>query len=248
VLREFIHTHRRDLIERCSFKVSQRSSPSTSATELQFGVPLILEQLCQALLDEQSSPTSQEGSVFGDAPNTAGWIEAGRTAALHGIELFNLGYSLDQVVHDYGDLCQAVTELASEVAAPITLDEFHTFNRLLDYSIASAVSAFGRLQHSGTAGEGAQALHDRLGTLAEEQRRLLDTALSALDALKVGNIGLMGATGTVLEDTLLKLRNLVDRSLPELRTESGMITVHPDEQSAIPDVSPTAAQHLQVAR
>ena len=49
-------------------------------------------------------------------------------------------------------------------------------------------------------------------------------ALKALDALKVGNIGLMGATGTLLEDTLMKLRALVDKSLPEIRLSSGMTT------------------------
>ena len=61
-----------------------------------------------------------------------------------------------------------------------------------------------------------------MGTLADEQRVLLDTALKALDALKVGNIGLMGATGTLLEDTLLKLRDLIDKSLPEIRLSTGM--------------------------
>ena len=76
-------------------------------------------------------------------------------------------------------------------------------------------------------------MHDRLGSLADEQRMLLDTALKALDALKVGNIGLMGATGTVLEDSLLKLRDLIDRSLPEIRTASGMVT-HPDPVPAPP--------------
>ena len=57
---------------------------------------------------------------------------------------------------------------------------------------------------------------------AEEQRMLLDTALKALDALKVGNIGVMGATGTVLEDSLRKLRDLIDQSLPEIRLSAGM--------------------------
>ena len=84
-----------------------------------------------------------------------------------------------------------------------------------------------RHQNSLDAGSAAPAVvHERLGTLADEQRRLLETALRALDALKVGNIGLMGATGTVLEDSLLKLRDLIDRSLPEIRIESGMVT-HP---------------------
>ena len=224
MLYELLRANRDQLIERCRLKVSQRSSPPATATELQYGVPLIVDQLSEALVREEASPTPQEDSIFGYALHTPGSEEAGRTAVLHGTELFRLGYTVDQVVHDYGDLCQAVTELAKETGAPITVDEFHTFNRLLDGSIASAVLAYVRQQHSSDAGDAAKVLHDRLGTLAEEQRTLLDTALKALDALKVGNIGLMGATGTVLEDSLLKLRGLIDRSLPEIRTASGMVT------------------------
>jgi hypothetical protein len=58
--------------------------------------------------------------------------------------------------------------------------------------------------------------------LAEQQRVLLDTALTALDAIKVGNIGLLGATGTLLEDSLMKLRDRIDKSLPEIRLSTGM--------------------------
>jgi hypothetical protein len=107
---------------------------------------------------------------------------------------------VDQVVHDYGDLCQAITELAKEINAPVAVDEFHTLNRFLDDSIGSAVSAYGR--------------HQQLGTLAVEQRTQLNRALAAFDALQVGSIADLGTTGTVLEDSLLKLRDLVDRSLP----------------------------------
>jgi hypothetical protein len=39
---------------------------------------------------------------------------------------------------------------------------------------------------------------------------------------RVGNIGLMGATGTLLEDSLLRLRDLIDQSLPEIRLSTGM--------------------------
>ena len=38
--------------------------------------------------------------------------------------------------------------------------------------------------------------------------------MKAFDALKVGNIGLRGATGALLEDSLAKLRALIDKSLP----------------------------------
>jgi hypothetical protein len=246
MLHELLRTNRDNLIDRCRLKVFQRSSPPATATELQYGVPLILDQLSEALLHEEATPTLQEDSIFGYSPHTPGSAEARRTAALHGSELFRLGYDVDQVVHDYGDLCQAVTELAKEMDAPITVDEFHTFNRLLDQSIADAVSAYVRHQHSSNVGEGARVMHDRLGSLADEQRMLLDTALKALDALKVGNIGLMGATGTVLEDSLLKLRDLIDRSLPEIRTASGMVShpepeaphrKRPDEQTADGDLT-----------
>lgn len=215
MLHDLLRANREDLIGRCRLKVFQRSSPSATESELQYGVPLILDQLFDALVREEGSATPHEEG-----------------AALHGTELFKLGYSVDQVVHDYGDLCQAVTELAKETGAPITVDEFHTFNRLLDNSIANAVSAFVRLQHWSNVSEGAKVLHDRLGSVAEEQRILLDTALKALDALKVGNIGLMGATGTVLEDSLLKLREIVDRALPEIRVASGMVTHPPSAEPA----------------
>lgn len=141
---------------------------------------------------------------------------------MHGKELLEEGYTVEQVVHDYGDICQAITELAQERNAPVTVVEFHTFNRLLDDAIADAVSSYGHHRDASMRAQGNEDLHERMGTLADEQRELLETALKALDALKVGNIGLMGATGALLEDSLKKLRDLIDRSLPEIRLSTGM--------------------------
>ena len=81
---------------------------------------------------------------------------------------------------------------------------------------------------------GDQDLHERMGTLADRQRALLHTALKALDAVKVGNIGLLGATGTILEDSLQRLLVLVDRSLPEARLATGM-TASPKQNRRIHD-------------
>lgn len=47
--------------------------------------------------------------------------ELGVTATAHGKELLDLGYSLDQFVHDYGDLCQAITGMAFERNEPFTV-------------------------------------------------------------------------------------------------------------------------------
>jgi hypothetical protein len=212
VLHEFLTSNREELIARCRSKVSQRDSPPATASELEHGVPLFLAQLVDALRHEQLNLAPEAGTA----------AESRRTAALHGKDLLNEGYTVDQVVHGYGDICQAVTELAREHHAPITVDEFHTFNRLLDNAIADAVASYGFHQETSLSALDQQDLHQRMGTLAEEQRQLLDTALKALDALKIGNIGLMGATGTLLEDSLHQLRNLIDKSLPEIRLSTGM--------------------------
>ena len=212
MLHEFLTANHQDLIARCRAKVAQRDSPPVTPRELEHGVPLFLGQLVAALRSEELNL----------AQGAATSVESSRTAALHGKQLLDEGYTVDQVVHGYGDICQAVTELARETDAPITVDEFHTFNRLLDNAIADAVASFGRHQDASLHVTDAQDLHHRIGLLADEQRQLLETALKALDALKVGNIGLMGATGTLLEDSLMKLRDLIDKSLPEIRLSTGM--------------------------
>jgi hypothetical protein len=212
VLHEFLASNREELIKRCRLKARCRDSPPATASELEHGVPLFLGQLVDALRDEESNL----------APKAAAAAENSRTAALHGRDLLDEGYTVDQVVHGYGDICQAVTELARETGAPITVGEFHTFNRLLDNAIADAVSSYAHHRNAAATAVGAQDLHERMGTLADEQRVQLQTALKALDALKIGNIGLMGATGTLLEDSLLKLRDLIDQSLPEIRLSTGM--------------------------
>ena len=227
MLHTFITANREELIRRCRVKVAKRSSPPVTEDELKHGVPHFLKQLVGVLRHDEEDKAAKGGSIPGSpATHTYGAKEADETGALHGTELFKRGYTVDQVAHDYGDLCQAITELAKKTKAAITVDEFHTFNRLLDNSIAAAVVAFGRYEkekRSARSDGGAEIMHERLGTLAEEQRVLLDTALKALDALKVGNIGVMGATGTVLEDSLLKMRDLIDKSLPEARLASGMV-------------------------
>ena len=182
MLQEFVTANRDELIRRCRSKMGQRNFPPVSSFELKYGVPLFLEQLVEALRCEQAE------SAAGDALTSAPWrktgvaVESSRTAALHGEELATKGYSVDQVVHGYGDICQSVTELATEMRAPITVEEFHTFNRLLDDAIADAVSSHVRHHDRSADLPWYQDLLQRMDTLADEQRGLLDTALKALEA------------------------------------------------------------------
>jgi hypothetical protein len=224
VLHQFLTANREELIRRCRSKASKRASPPVTSSELEYGVPLFLKQLVEALRGEQANPAAGRAVIYGHWNTTPDAVESSRTAALHGEELLARGYTVDQVVHGYGDVCQAVTELASEKNAPVTVEEFHTFNRLLDNAIAEAVSSYARRREASLGPHGEVDLHERMGILADEQRELLGTALKALQALKVGNIGLKGATGILLEESLVKLRDLIDRSLPEIRLATGMTT------------------------
>jgi hypothetical protein len=229
MLHEFVSSNREELVRRCRSKVSKRDSPPLTPAELEYGVPLFLDQLVEALRREEANSAPGHAVISGPWHKTAAAVESSRTAALHGEELLAKGYTVAQVVHGYGDVCQSITELACETNAPITVGEFHTFNRLLDNAIADAVSSYGRHRDSGSS-RGDRDLHERMGTLADEQRELLETALKALQALKLGTIGLKGATGTLLEDSLSKLRDLVDKSLPEIRLGTGMTTPPAAEQ------------------
>jgi signal transduction histidine kinase len=63
---------------------------------------------------------------------------------------------------------------------------------------------------------------ERLGTLAHELRNLLGSAMLAVAAMKAGEVGLKGATGAVLDRSLIGLRNVIDRSLADVRLSVGM--------------------------
>jgi hypothetical protein len=95
-------------------------------------VPLFLTQLAETLRLERTATPFAADSI-------------GSTAARHGAELLATGFDVTQVVHDYGDICQAITELALERRAPISVEEFHTLNRCLDTAIAEAVTEHTRL-------------------------------------------------------------------------------------------------------
>jgi hypothetical protein len=141
---------------------------------------LFLGQLAQEL-SEGSSQTNE--------------IDKG--AAEHGRSLFLQGFTVSQVVHDYGAVCQAVTDLAVELNAPIATEDFRTLNRCLDDAIASAVTEHAREQATSRDGE------------SDELRNLTEAAITAFEVmLHTGSVGITGSTGGVLYRSLLAIRAL----------------------------------------
>jgi signal transduction histidine kinase len=226
VLHEFLTTNRIDLIERCRLKVAKRVAPKVTDAELTHGIPAFLDQLIKTLRVEQTSEPMRSRKVSGPAGGGPVVSEIGATAALHGRDLSIRGFTVEQVVHDYGDLCQAITDLAFERSAPIEIDEFRTLNRCLDNGIADAVTEYAFQRSALVENRSVKALNERLGFLAHELRNHLHVATLAVVAIKAGNVGLTGATGAVLDRSLIGMRSLIDRSLAEVRVEAGMLAQH----------------------
>lgn len=227
MLHEFLSERRSELIERCRAKVSQRSAPKATVHELEFGIPMFLDQLTKTLRVEQTGEPMRSRKVSGPSGGGGPVLsEIGETAARHGGELLQHGYNVEQVVHDYGDLCQAITDLAFEVGEVIETDEFRTLNRCLDNGIAVAVTEYNYQRDFLVADKQSSAINESLGNFAHELRNLLNTAMLALTAIKAGNVGLGGATGQVLDRSLVGLRNLIDRSLADVRATEGQRSQH----------------------
>lgn len=129
----------------------------------------------------------------------------------------DLGLTVDQVVHDYGDLCQAVTDLAVERDAPFEVDEFRTLNRCLDNAISEAVTESSFQKDLLAFEANALASNERMGFFAHELRNLLGPASLAYSAAKTGNLNLNGATGTILGRSLTSLEKLISSSLDEVK-------------------------------
>jgi signal transduction histidine kinase len=214
---EFLINNRTDLAARCREKVALRPGRIASEAQLQNGVPMFLDQLIRTLAIERTSTPMESRSISGPAGGGLALSEMGSSAAQHGRELLALGFSVDQVVHDYGDLCQAITDLAIERDAPFQVDEFRTLNRCLDNAIADAVTEFSYQRDSVAAAKLAKDNNERLGYFVHELRNLLGTTALAFTAAKVGNLNLSGATGTILEKSIFNLSKLIDSSLDDIK-------------------------------
>jgi len=211
MLHDFLTARRDELIERCRVKVSKRSAPKAIGPELKHGIPRFIDQLIETL---QAGPErSKQISGATDSGVKSALSEMGISATLHGRALSREGFTVEQLIRDYGDLCQAITDAAFEYSEPIEVNEFRTLNRCLDNAIADSVTEWA--YQSNTADE--EKIAGRVDFFIYELRKLTHTATLAVIAIKAGNVGIAGATGAVLDRSLIELRNLLDRSLADLR-------------------------------
>ena len=199
MLSEFLVVHRQTIIANSQVKATSRTAPPATSVEMETGVSLFLDQLVATLTAEFAS-----GEDSSDA-------QIGLSAGMHGKALHEIGFTARQVIHYYGDICQAITALAVESKMPIAAHEFRVLNRCLDEAMAEAIAEFGRqrvLQLAG--GEG-----NRRSVLAHDLRNLLNVSMLAYDGIREGTIGIGGNTGALLAVGIKRMQEIIDKSVEE---------------------------------
>jgi signal transduction histidine kinase len=189
---------------------------------LKNGIPIFLDQLSKTLEAEDANEVAEGILISGKSGgDSAALSEVGKSASTHGKMLLQLGYTVDQVVHDYGDLCQAITDLAFERDAPFSIEEYRTLNRCLDNAIADAVTEFSFERDASITVQQLSDANERLGFLMHELRNSLGSASLAVGALELGSLPIAGSTGAVLKRSIAAMSSIIDRSLQEVREKNG---------------------------
>ena len=217
-MHSFLSDNRDELIARCKTKVARRPNRDVTPEQLANGVPLFLGQLTDTLRAEEEGDAAEgvriSGPAGGDANNLS---QIGVGATAHGKALLALGYTVNQLVHDYGDLCQAITDLAVERDAPFSVSQFRTLNRCLDNAIADAVTGFSAQRDATLSQRRSADENERLGVLVHELRNGLHTAMLGFTALESGTVPIGGSTGALVKRSLLAMAALLDRALGQVR-------------------------------
>ncbi|MCC6952720.1 MAG: HAMP domain-containing histidine kinase [Deltaproteobacteria bacterium] len=212
MLHDFLSSHRDEILSLCYEKLLQVSDKRSSSTEMELGLPVFYDELVEVLrVDVDSS--SEVVDKLSDRIHKESAVRRGK-------ESLRLGYTVSQVVHGYGALCQAITEFCiNHREKPILAREFNRLNRCLDIAIAQAVTEFSHGERVATAADERQ----RLGFLAHELRNALGKAAAAHNLLQRGVVGFGGSTSHLLDEALATMKDLVDRSLSEVRLQGETI-------------------------
>jgi signal transduction histidine kinase len=205
MLDAFIIANRAAIIERALRGVGPLAHPGVLDADVAEGIPIFLDQVVAALRVERASDLVDHRDIS---------VSAGR----YGHDLLRRGMTIAQVVHVYGDVCQAITELALHSDGQISHEEFRTLNQCLDDAIAQAVTEFARQRELVVVNLGTE----RLGVLAHELRNLLNVAMLSFESIQSGHVSPSGSTGQVHGRSLMTLRDLIDRSLAEVRLDAGV--------------------------
>ncbi len=200
MLHDLVAANRDAILVRTRLRGASRASPTASATELTNGIPAFFDLLVDALRLARSSEVIDHEHIL-------------ESACRHSHDLLRRGLPIAQVVNDYGDVVQAIVELAVERVAPISGGEFRTLNLCLDEAIAAGVTEYARQRERSIVEEAAE----RLGILAHTLRNKVSAAIISFEVIKSGRGVAGGSVGLVHSRSLVSMGDLIDRALAPVR-------------------------------
>ena len=232
MLHEFLTANRGAILALTRNKTEALSESKPTSRKLERGLPEFYDRLIHALKKNTDGQGRAKPERY--APSTT----------IHGEESLRLGYTVSQVVHGYGALCQAITETARKMTMTIAPEEFSTLNQSLDVAIAEAVTGFER--PSGKAVE--RDSTKKIGFLVHELRNALGAAVLAHAMIKEGKLGVGGGTNAALDRNFERMRDLLDRSFFEIRLRHDPAADrHPMRLiEAVEEVEVTASQEARL--
>ena len=129
MLYEFLLKHEKEVLAVSENKTQELFGVRPNSDQLKKGLPIFFKQLLAALklvvnnlkLDSvEDKPAMSKAAEQNDEPGIVKAsthpeeAEVASEAGIHGAELLRLGYTLSHVVHTYGSMCQAITEVAAK--------------------------------------------------------------------------------------------------------------------------------------
>lgn len=213
MLYEFMLEHRDTILRICTETTRSIGNEKPISLELERGMPLFYQEVIDVLKRESCKKSNSNDQVSTDEISD-------QEAAAHGKESLRLGYSISQVVHGYGALCQAITETAHKYNTNISTREFHQLNKCLDVAIAEAVTEYALVNKNNLILD----KNEHQENLIEELKNTLTAALMAHQVIKKGVVGIGGSTGRILDKSLSQMRDLIDHYLSETRIRPGYVT------------------------
>lgn len=205
ILHEFLAMRRDAILARATQLLAERAASPAREEGLASGMPLFFEQLTGRVRSNGGLPTGGHPTLE-------------NSAVQRGEDLFRAGFTVTQVVHAYGAICQAAMAIAAEQGQEIEPREFMVLNMAMDNAIAVAVEEFQRqMSH-----QASREHTEHLGILAHELRNALTTAVLAFGLIRRGKVPPGGNTGAIIDTGFAQMRNLIDRALTKVRLHEKM--------------------------
>lgn len=205
-LHDLLTTQRAAIMQRWTDQVRGTLHPeSMPRLELVDHLPMFLDEIVAAIA---------EGAGLGSSA----------TAAEHGLQRLQLGFSLDGVVREYGALRTAIFAAAEEAGVNVSFHESQIVFDCVITGIADAVSEYARQRDA----EIQRQSTEHFAFIAHELRNPLSSALLGFRLLQTK--GLLSATERsvgVVERSLGRMHDLIEQSLEAARLGAGL-EVHPE--------------------